>query len=160
MNTITDSGIPVGYGIAMRSIALATLLVLVACTDHGKGGADCVYHGTSYALGEVFPAGDSCNSCTCMASGVTCTALACTDGGVDANPASCVASGGCPEGPVCGTLCCGSGEQCVNGTCQCGSKPACGGGDTCARLGPISADHCGTLCCGASGACPGAAATP
>jgi len=139
----------------MRSIALAMLLVLVACGDDGKGGnAACLYNGTSYSLGDVFPAGDGCNSCTCMASGPSCTALACGDGGVDANPLSCGGFGGCPEGPVCGALCCNSGERCVNGTCQCGTKPACGGGDSCEGVGPLGSDRCGTLCCGVTGPCP------
>lgn len=141
----------------MRSIALATLLVLLGCDDHGTSGAACSYHGMSYAIGDVFPAGDGCNSCMCTASGPSCTVLACVDGGVDGNAASCVASGGCPKGPVCGALCCGSGERCVNGTCQCGSKPACTGGDSCAAVGPIGIDRCGTLCCGGTSACPGGA---
>ena len=134
---------------------LATLLVLSACDDHGKGGdGACVYHGTSYALGDVFPAGDNCNSCTCTANGPTCTGLACVDGGVDANPMSCGASGGCPEGPVCGALCCKSGERCVNGTCQCSTRAACTGGDRCEGVGPVGNDACGSVCCGASSPCP------
>lgn len=139
----------------MRSIALAMLLVLVACSDDTKSSdAACRYNGTSYALGDVFPAGDGCNSCTCTASGPNCTTLACVDGGVDANPLSCGAFGGCPEGPVCGTLCCKSGERCVNGTCQCGMGPACTGGNTCERGGPVGGDQCGTVCCGVTGPCP------
>jgi hypothetical protein len=145
---------------AVKTIALAVLMVLAGlaglagCAAHDKAGDVCAYHGTSYAIGDVFPAGDGCNSCTCSASGVSCTALACTDGGV-ADPASCVMSGGCPEGPVCGALCCGRGERCVNGSCQCGSKPACTGGDMCASIGPTGLDRCGVLCCGVTGVCPG-----
>lgn len=130
------------------------LLVLFACDDHDKAGAACLYNGTSYALGEVFPAGDSCNSCTCTADGVICTGLGCLDGGVDANPASCGASSGCP-GPVCGALCCGAGERCVNGSCQCGPSSECGAGDTCEAVGPTGSDGCGALCCGLTGPCPG-----
>lgn len=140
---------------AMRSIALATLLVLFACDDHGKGGAACVYNGMPYAIGDVFPAGDGCNSCTCTASGASCTALGCVDGGVDPTPAACAPSAGCPEGPVCGALCCGAGERCVNGTCQCGGRPACGSGDSCEGVGPIGVDRCGAVCCGVTGPCPG-----
>lgn len=139
----------------MRSIVLAMLLMLPACDDHGRGGAACVFDGTPHAIGDVFPAGDGCNSCTCTATGAACTTLVCADGGIDANPAACGAAGGCPGGPVCGTLCCGAGERCVNGACQCGSRPACGGGDTCEGVGPISSDSCGTLCCGVTGPCPG-----
>jgi hypothetical protein len=142
--------------LAVKTIALAVLIVLVGlvgCADHDKVDA-CVYHGTSYAIGDVFPAGDGCNACTCSASGLSCTAVTCTDGGVP-DPASCVASGGCPAGPVCGVLCCGRGERCVNGTCQCGSKAACTGGDMCASVGPSGLDRCGVLCCGVTGVCPG-----
>jgi hypothetical protein len=137
----------------MRSFAVAILLVLCACADHGKGSA-CVYMGTPHALDDVFPAGDGCNSCTCTTSGPACTDVACVDGGVDANPLSCGASGGCPEGPACGASCCKRAESCVNGTCQCGTKPACGSGDSCETVGPIGGNRCGTLCCGASGPCP------
>lgn len=141
----------------MRSIALATLLVLLACNDGGKSrDAVCVYNGTTYAVGDEFPAGDGCNSCMCTASGAVCTALACADGGVgvDANPMSCAPFGGCSAGPVCGALCCGAGERCENGACRCGSQAACGSGDSCERGGPAGGDSCGTFCCGASGPCP------
>ena len=139
----------------LRSVALAMLLVLAACDDHTKSGdGACVHNGTSYAVGEVFPVGDGCNSCTCTTSGLSCTMLTCADAGVDANPAACGPFGGCPEGPACGTLCCNSGEHCMNGTCQCGTGPACTGGNTCERGGPAGGDLCGTLCCGVTGPCP------
>ncbi|HET7505795.1 MAG TPA: hypothetical protein VFK02_32475 [Kofleriaceae bacterium] len=148
----------------MRSIALPALvptlfaivatLALPACGDSKSDTAACTYRGTSYAVGDVFPQGDGCNSCTCTASGVSCTARACTDAGVDANPASCAASAGCPEGPACGTLCCKSGERCVNGTCRCGSMPGCGTLDSCEGVGPVGSDGCGAICCGGSGPCP------
>jgi hypothetical protein len=139
----------------VRSIALAALLALVACDGSDKGGAACVYMGTSHAVGDVFPASDNCNSCMCTAGGVSCTALACPDAGtVDANPLSCTASGGCLEGPACGTQCCGHGERCVNGTCQCASNPACINGNSCEGIGPVGGDQCGTICCGATGPCP------
>ena len=38
----------------------------------------CVYAGTSYAVGEQFPALDGCNTCTCSDTGdVGCTKIAC-----------------------------------------------------------------------------------
>lgn len=143
----------------VRSIALVALLSLLVapalsgCGD-SKGDGACVYQGTSYATGDVFPQGDGCNSCSCTASGVRCTTLTCADAGVDANPASCAPSGGCPEGPVCGALCCKGGERCVNGTCRCGGAPGCGALDTCEGVGPVGTDRCGAICCGANGPCP------
>jgi hypothetical protein len=73
-------------------------------------------------------------------------------GGPDA-AMSCHASGGCPNGPACGTSCCGAGEECVNNTCMCGTNPACGVGDQCAS-GVAMPNGCGSICCGASGPCP------
>jgi hypothetical protein len=118
--------------------------------------ADCIHNGTPHEIGETYPAGDGCNSCMCTTSGSVCTLRACIDGGVDANPASCEASDGCPEGPACGTTCCRNGERCVNGACRCGSSAACGTGDLCEAVGPTGTDRCGAVCCGASGPCPGA----
>jgi hypothetical protein len=136
----------------MRTLALAALLALCACDDHGTGA--CIYQGTAHAADEVFPAGDGCNSCSCSGSTVTCGHAGCTDGGVDASALSCAAFGGCPEAPACGAVCCKRGEHCVNGTCQCGTRAACGSGDLCEAPGPVTSDRCGSLCCGASGPCP------
>ena len=127
------------------------LFALCACGDHDQA---CVRNGTQYAIGDVFPAGDGCNSCTCTASGIACTNVACSDAGVDASPLSCGASGGCPEAPACGVICCKHGERCVNGTCMCGMNAACGTGDTCESPGPVGGDRCGSVCCGRSGPCP------
>lgn len=138
----------------MRSVLAIALTLLAACGGEGHGNGSCAYMGRAYDLGETFPAGDGCNSCTCSAVAglpeVSCTELACAD----ANPLSCVASGGCMAGPRCGTVCCGTGERCDNGVCMCSGRPACGGGDTCERGGPIGSDECGTICCGASTPCP------
>jgi len=134
-----------------RLLILACLLV--ACGDDSGGGA-CTYDGHSYALGDTFPKGDGCNSCTCTTSGVACTKQACADAGVDADPSFCGGTGGCPAGPACGSLCCASGEHCENGTCKCGQGAACGVGDQCEAPGPIGGDRCGSICCGASGPCP------
>jgi hypothetical protein len=148
----------------MRSLALAILGLLaasvaasVAACDGNSPSGDgaCVFNGTRYALGEVFPAGDNCNSCECTASGAVCTEVTClNDAGVDATPTACGPSGGCPQGPVCGVLCCKSGERCVSGTCRCGNGSACGTNDTCEAAGPVGNDQCGFVCCGASGPCP------
>jgi hypothetical protein len=131
----------------VRFVILA--FVLAAC---GNDGTACMRNGHTYAIGEVYPAGDNCNNCTCTASGEACTKRACTDAGVDAP--LCGASGGCPSGPVCGAVCCGAGEKCVDGACHCATGAACPTGDTCQPPGPLSTDQCGSICCGATGPCP------
>jgi hypothetical protein len=139
----------------MKSIAFALLIMLCACDDNSPGGdGACLFNGTRHEIGEVFPAGDSCNSCECTTRGAVCTERACSDAGVDANPMSCAAFGGCPQGPVCGAFCCKTGERCVNGTCRCGTLPGCGSGDSCEAAGPTGNDQCGAVCCGVSGPCP------
>ena len=129
------------------------MLALVGCGGDDSG--TCGYEGHVYQIGDTFPSGDGCNSCSCTAMGVACTELACAnDGGVDANPASCAPSGGCPGGPVCGTICCKTGERCESGVCKCGMAAACGANDMCEAPGPIGGTACGSICCGASGPCP------
>lgn len=135
---------------------LVILGLLAACGSDDSGGAVCSYNGHDYSLNEVFPAGDGCNSCTCTATGASCTKLACADAGADADPGFCGGTGGCPagSGPACGAVCCAVGERCDNGVCKCGSLPACGSGDSCEAPGPIGGNLCGSICCGASGPCP------
>jgi hypothetical protein len=64
------------------------LLLLATCGGGGCGGKSlngdvCRAGGTSYRIGESFPAGDGCNTCSCSASGIACTLIACaTDAGV------------------------------------------------------------------------------
>jgi hypothetical protein len=129
------------------------LALLVAC--EGGRSPDCEWQGQTFEIGETFPAGDGCNTCSCTAEGVGCTLIACVDGGVvDGNPASCAATNGCVVGPSCGATCCGQGEKCVGGTCMCGNGPACDANDTCEAAGPIGGDACGSICCGFSGPCP------
>lgn len=139
-------------------LAWIVVLALASACEGGKGGGsdgDCVVDGVVHELGEVFPAGDGCNTCSCTPDGVACTERACPDAGtIDADPASCAPSGVCPEGPECGAFCCGRGELCAGGTCVCGSRAACGAGDACEAAGPIGQDACGSVCCGASGPCP------
>jgi hypothetical protein len=66
----------------------------------------------------------------------------------------CGATGGCANGPACGSACCGSGESCVNGACMCGSGSGCTGGDTCNGAGPFAPGFCGEICCGVTVGCP------
>jgi len=76
------------------------------------------------------------------------------DGGTDAAPGACFASGGCAQGPQCGSTCCGFGEKCVDGACHCATGAACGPGDRCESFGPIMPDGCGSFCCGVTQPCP------
>jgi hypothetical protein len=80
----------------MRRLALLFGLLL-ACDDeptHAPPDAappdatptTCNYHGMVYQDGEIFPAGDGCNSCKCNPDGVSpgefgCTLRACVDAG-------------------------------------------------------------------------------
>jgi hypothetical protein len=140
----------------MRRAWLVLLAFLAGCPEHGMGGEGmCVVNGHPHQIGEVFPAGDGCNTCTCTASGPSCTKQACPDvltleAGTSAG---CEPSGGCPSGPACDATCCKSGERCVSGVCMCAGHAACTLGDMCTS--PIvSQDGCGSVCCGATGPCP------
>jgi hypothetical protein len=62
--------------------------------------------------------------------------------------AVCGAHADC-AGPLCGGVCCTTGEQCVNDLCMCGDGPGCTGGNECAA-GLIS-PGCGSMCCGPNG---------
>ncbi len=119
---------------------------------------DCTHLGRTYRSGDIFPAGDGCNSCSCTDGEVACTLIGCDPGdagvGDGAPAAACAPTLGCPAGPACNGLCCGAGERCNNGTCACGPNAACGANDGCEAAGPISQDQCGSICCGASGPCP------
>jgi hypothetical protein len=65
-------------------------------------------------------------------------------------PSLCAPSGGCANGPACGSACCNIGEQCIAGICHCGMDFACTGGDSCHTSGPSGGEVCGTLCCGSA----------
>ncbi len=132
---------------------LALLFAVAACGG-GVSGGKCSYNGVTYASGSTFPAGDGCNSCRCSDGMVSCTKLACADASIDAPINSCNPTGGCPDGPACGTVCCNLGEACIQGVCRCGAGSACDVGDTCMPPGPAGGSACGTICCGVSGPCP------
>jgi hypothetical protein len=163
----------------LRALALS-IVFLVACGGEGHGGAAvCLFHGTVYEPGEVFPAGDGCNSCTCstasVPASVECSNSSDCPGGMP-DPESCLPSGGCPEGPACGVHCCGFGEKCVGGACTCngatctegefcqgGGGPVPGGGEDDGSGGgggvpnvdgPRGALGCGTACCNFEQPCP------
>ncbi|MET0386576.1 MAG: Kazal-type serine protease inhibitor domain-containing protein [Polyangiales bacterium] len=67
-----------------------------ACDGREEDG--CTYRGQFYDVGETFPAGDGCNTCSCRAGGVvTCSQITC-------NPAATcggLADQGCPSGQYC-----------------------------------------------------------
>lgn len=131
-------------------IAIAFLAVVAACGS--SDSTSCDYMGSSYERGAVFAAGDGCNTCSCTELGVECTTIDCT-AQPDANPTLvCGPTGGCPTAPLCGTVCCNAGEQCVGGECRCGSGPACSGEDRCESVGPLPDSLCGSVCC--SDNCP------
>src|SRR5262245_66137552 len=71
------------------------------------------------------------------------------DAALDAVPdalySQCRPSGNCTDGPACGGVCCGPGEQCISGVCKCGQEPACTGGDTCQSGGPMLPAVCGSV---------------
>lgn len=68
---------------------------------------------------------------------------------VDAPAFVCGPMGLCESGPMCGAICCKSGERCVEGTCMCGDEAACADGDYCMAGGPVAPSHgCGLFCCG------------
>jgi hypothetical protein len=49
---------------------------LQRCLAETRG---CVHRGTYHEIGEGFPAGDGCNSCSCLPGGrVVCTLIACS----------------------------------------------------------------------------------
>jgi hypothetical protein len=76
------------------------------------------------------------------------------DAAVHLDGLSCLASGGCANGPPCGNGCCAAGEACISGVCMCAQQAACGSGDVCAS--PVAMGNgCGDICCGATGPCPG-----
>lgn len=64
-----------------------------------------------------------------------------------ATGAGCEPSGGCTDGPMCGAVCCGVGEACVEGECRCGGGAACENPDACMTAGPEGETACGFICC-------------
>jgi hypothetical protein len=88
----------------MSRLALLAVLMLALPACPGDDGDDqpahdaaptqCDYFGTLYDDGEIFPAGDGCNSCKCNPYGDrpgewACTLVECLDAGADAAPVQC-----------------------------------------------------------------------
>src|SRR5690606_24263667 len=91
---------------AMRYVQSGAALAMGAWLLGACGGAfignggDCEHDGASYADGESFPAGDSCNTCSCSDGKVACTRAACSaacvhEGKFYEEGASFAASDGC-----------------------------------------------------------------
>jgi hypothetical protein len=63
-----------GLGLMMATIMAMAGLVASACADDES----CDWEGETYEVGDVWPAGDGCNSCACDDDGeVSCTLVAC-----------------------------------------------------------------------------------
>lgn len=145
----------------MKLAALLPLLLVVGCTEHGRGGAVvCLFGGQVHQVGEVFSAGDGCNSCECISDGtrgqVSCTDQVCLDAGSSdgGSPNVCASAPPC-DGPLCNGVCCGAGERCEGSGCSCNGGAACSNGDICAPAGPVAGETCGIVCCGSpNNPCP------
>ncbi len=64
----------------VKTLAFAASLIVLATTAAPltAGGADCYYNGQGYNVGDIFPAGDCCNTCGCVEGGdVVCTMIDC-----------------------------------------------------------------------------------
>ncbi|MEY3212964.1 MAG: hypothetical protein RIT28_3445 [Pseudomonadota bacterium] len=72
----------------MRRLTLLISLLAPALTACAP--AHCEVDGVPHNIGDTYPCGDGCNTCTCTRDGVTSTRLACeTDtGGDDTDDAS------------------------------------------------------------------------
>ena len=74
----------------LLAISLVAFLASGCDDDEPAAAAVCVYQDQTYADGELFPAGDGCNSCKCNPDGQSPGKLGCSlrhcdpDAGVDA----------------------------------------------------------------------------
>ena len=96
---------------------VAALVFLGGCTHTAveyrpteKTG--CEYQGLNYRYGEIFPAEDGCNSCSCSNDGsITCTEMAC------GNPAQCSTASDCERNNL-ETFCEDGAWSCDLGACN------------------------------------------
>ncbi len=104
-------------GYLVSGIVLCSLLLVTGAPMCGPGEV-CEYNGETYDVGETFPAGDGCNTCTCMEGGeVACTEIACPDPQM-----LCEATGGRWDEQSCGHYECGFPPPCdaIIPGCDCG----------------------------------------
>jgi|GEM_PF-1726199 len=76
-------------GMALGLFGFFGLLATFAgCSGSVSNASGCDYEGKGYAVGDTFPAGDGCNSCSCGERGVVqCTLVGCEpDPGPDSGP--------------------------------------------------------------------------
>lgn len=65
---------------ALASLAVPVFAGCGSSVSGGGGGDDttCSWQGQTYQVGDSFPAGDGCNTCTCMETGeAACTLMGC-----------------------------------------------------------------------------------
>lgn len=119
----------------MGGFAVAVVLLLSGCPS-GEGPepipGTCQHRGKMHPVDATFPAGDGCNSCTCLADGgVACTLIAC-----DPQPEGCTYGGAnfalgarFPAEDGCNTCTCTtSGVSCTEKACQPQAKACVRGG--------------------------------
>lgn len=82
------------------AIAVAGAVLGQACdTSEAPDEDACFYRGQVRPVGDDFPAGDGCNTCTCNSDlSVSCTEIACPDADIpDAGPADAGADADIPD---------------------------------------------------------------
>ena len=102
-----------------KIIFLALILPLAGCLHNQNLTQNeppkvngCEYESAVYRYGEIFPASDGCNSCTCANDGsISCTDQAC-------NPAQCQQNSDCQAQGVDTSFCENGNWQCVEGNCE------------------------------------------
>ncbi|AKT37494.1 hypothetical protein [Chondromyces crocatus] len=140
---------------SLLAMALAAPITLTGCIILGNdSGGTCTYEGTTYEVGDSFPASDGCNGCGCSEGGhVFCTLKACGPVTCDDNGVIGDEAAPGPEGtnncePVC--YCTAEGERvCTAPDCE----------EVCEYEGQTypdgasfpSADGCNTCTCTADG---------
>lgn len=113
----------------------AACLLATGCTSSDEEPQTCTYLGKTFEDGDVFPAGDGCNSCACNPGGDTPGEFECSL--IDCCPAEiCSIETQCTGAPPAGV------QQCPE---DCGTT--CGGscaevcGLTCASCVPVADDQ-------------------
>lgn len=99
------------------TILLTAVLVLAGCTQtieyKAPAAEGCSYEGINYRYGELFPAADGFNSCSCANDGtVTCSEE--TSG----NPAQCVTDTDCERIDIDTSFCTTGSWTCRQGECD------------------------------------------
>ena len=125
------------------------LALVVACDEHGQRPdgffpdasdlpldafeTSCEFKGRTMPPGVTWK--DECNTCMCRGGIAQCTLLGCPPTNGDESN-SCTPSGTCPDGPRCGTSCCGPAEHCNGWACVCGDNDeVCGPSAFCVDMG-------------------------